>query len=204
MTDDGVYKVMKNREQIKMEPQVENIEAYEGDFHRPTKTGTFFGKVFALDFSNKTGIYIIFLFISSDHILGEKINLVSGRPRSFSLLCLDPVSDRATPFKIQKDHTGGYRFGLASGGPSNGTYRADMYSVPAKGIKLIEIEYTENKASYNVIPTSLEGIRNNPLVKEKTKTFREEDKNFWRDTMVKGKAGTFRKNVIFFIFFLTD
>merc|ERR1711988_1099188 len=168
--DDGVYKVMKNRKQVKMEPQMENIEAYEGDFHRPTRTGTFFGKSYALDFINKTE---------------EKINLVSGRSRSFSVLGLDPVSDRATPFMIQKNHAGDYSFGLAIGGPSDGTYWADMYTVPSKGIKLIEIEYMENNAGYNVIPTSSEGNRNNPLLKKKTKTFREADKNFWRDTLVK-------------------
>ena len=147
---------------------------------------------------------MIFLFISIDDILEEKINLVSGRSRSFSVLGLDPVSDRATPFKIQKNHAGDYSFGLAIGGPSNGTYRADMYTVPSKGIKLIEIEYTKNNAGYNVIPTSSEGNRNNPLLKQETKTFREADKNFWRDTLVKGKAGTFRKNVIFFKFIFFD
>ena len=129
---------------------------------------------------------------------------MSGRSRSFSVLGLDPVSDRATPFKIQKNHAGDYSFGLAIGGPSDGTYWADMYTVPSKGIKLIEIEYTGNNAGYNVIPTSSEGNRNNPLLKKKTKTFREADKNFWRDTLVKGKAGTFRKNVIFFKFIFFD
>ena len=124
--------------------------------------------------------------------IGEKIVTVSGRSKSFLVLDLDPVvekHDRATNIKIKPDKEG-YRIGLTARKSLDKagmfTYEADMFKVP-KGIKLIEIEKSQGtKAVRRLIAVDTTGARSNPLQKDQTKTFREADKTFWRDVMIKG------------------
>ena len=56
MTNTGVYKVMKTRDVIEIPAKGQTITAFEGDFQRPTRDDSLFGKSYPVDFKNKTGL----------------------------------------------------------------------------------------------------------------------------------------------------
>jgi len=152
------------------------VRALEGDFFMPVSDHTWFGQPLSVFIKNKTG---------------NKILAISGGSKRFKKLDLDPISgdDRAQHIKIRKVNRG-YALGLTTeqylDGNRNKVYVTDMYMIPGGGrIKLIEIETTARQG-YRVTLIKANDERLNPLQKFETKTFREADKDFWRNTLTKG------------------
>ena len=73
-------------------------------------------------------------------------------------------------------------------GDGKAVYDTDMYVVPGGGkIKLIEIEGSVDMG-FRVTPIKANDERLNPLQKVETKTFRQSEKDFWRNTLTKGRT----------------
>ena len=121
--------------------------------------------------------------------IGKRILTISGRSRGFKKLSLDPVTednDRAQQIKIRKVNQG-YNLGLTTeqnlDKNRNPVYVTDMYMIPGGDrIKLIEIETTAHQG-YRVTLIKANDERLNPLQKVETKTFRQSDKDIWRNTL---------------------
>jgi len=174
--NEGVFKHTRDHVWSKMEPVGEPVRALEGDFFMPVSDHTWFGQPLSVFIKNKTG---------------NKILAISGGSKRFKKLDLDPISgdDRAQHIKIRKVNRG-YALGLTTeqhlDGNRNKVYVTDMYMIPGGGrIKLIEIETTARQG-YRVTLIKANDERLNPLQKFETKTFREADKDFWRNTLTKG------------------
>ena len=107
---------------------------------------------------------------------------------------LDPViggDDRAQNIKIRKVNKG-YKLGLTTreylDRNGNAVYDTNMYIVPGGGkIKLIEIEGSVDRG-FRVTPIKTNDERLNPLQKVETKTFRQSDKDYLRNTLTRGRT----------------
>ena len=112
----------------------------------------------------------------------------------FKKLSLDPVTednDRAQHIKIRKVNKG-YKLGLTTreylDKDRNAVYDTNMYIVPGGGkIKLIEIEGSVDRG-FRVTPIKTNDERLNPLQKVETKTFRQSDKDYLRNTLTRGRT----------------
>jgi len=171
---EGVFKRMKNKVE-KIEPVGEAERVCESVFFMPVSDHTWFGQPLPVFIKNKTG---------------NRILAISGGSKRFKKLNLDPVSgddDRAQHIKIRKVNTG-YKLGLTTreylDRDGNAVYDTDMYKVPGRGIRLIEIERWSQ--GYRVTPIKTNDERLNPLQKVDTKTFRQSDKDFWRNFWTRG------------------
>jgi len=172
----GVFKRMRNKVEKEIVSVGEPLRVCEGDFFMPVTDHTWFGQPLSVFIKNKTG---------------KRILTISGRSRGFKKLSLDPVTednDRAQQIKIRKVNKG-YKLGLTTreylDRNGNAVYDTNMYIVPGGGkIKLIEIEGSVDRG-FRVTPIKTNDERLNPLQKVETKTFRQSDKDYLRNTLTR-------------------
>ena len=178
----------KNGEAVEIRATRKKDERLEGDFYKPSKKeSSFFGeKSYPIEFRNKTGIVMTFTYLIYWYVhQGGRVEIFTGRKYNFTVLALDQAQDdvKGTTLELRPSSDGMYRVGLVTSSQyDTEVHTVDLYKLVER-VKLVEILETEGV--YRVTVTLANEMRHE-LKKDKTKIFRESDKNYWRNVAHRG------------------
>ena len=116
---------------------------------------------------------------------GGRVEIFTGRKYNYTVLALDQAQDdvKGTTLELRPSSDGMYRVGLVTSSHyDTEVHTVDLYKLVER-VKLVEILETEGV--YRVTVTLANEMRHE-LKKDKTKIFRESDKNYWRNVAHRG------------------